>query len=269
MEIDWFTVGAQVVNFLVLVALLKKFLYGPIVRVMDERQARVAHRLEEAEAREERAKKEAEALRDKQEAIERERDDRLAELEREVAEERRRMLAEAREDVSQARDEWFGALERDQDQLLHEFRLQAEHRLFVALRRILGDVADAELDRRVVEIFVRRFRSLPDTELRALAPSAEDGSAAVHVHTAFEHPAKQQDRIEAALREAFGDHISVEFDVDADLLAGIELRTDGRKFGWSLQDYLQGLEEELIEELQQPSSATTEPVSAAEDRRVG
>jgi F-type H+-transporting ATPase subunit b len=49
--IDWFTVCAQIVNFLVLVALLKHFLYGPILRAMDAREQTIADRLAEAEQR--------------------------------------------------------------------------------------------------------------------------------------------------------------------------------------------------------------------------
>ena len=55
MQIDWFTVVAQIVNFLILVWLLKKFLYGPIIRAMDDRERRIASRLEEANARERQA----------------------------------------------------------------------------------------------------------------------------------------------------------------------------------------------------------------------
>ena len=49
MLIDWFTVVAQIVNFLILVALLKHFLYGPLVRAIDAREERIAARLAEAE----------------------------------------------------------------------------------------------------------------------------------------------------------------------------------------------------------------------------
>ena len=56
MLIDWFTVSFQVINFLILIALLKRFLYGPIIRAMEERESTIAARLFEAE----RAEKEAE-----------------------------------------------------------------------------------------------------------------------------------------------------------------------------------------------------------------
>ena len=47
MLIDWFTVVAQIVNFLVLVALMKHFLYGRLLRAIDEREAGIAARLAE------------------------------------------------------------------------------------------------------------------------------------------------------------------------------------------------------------------------------
>ncbi len=48
MGADWFTVVAQIINFLILVALLKRFLYGPIIRAMDRREAEIASRMDAA-----------------------------------------------------------------------------------------------------------------------------------------------------------------------------------------------------------------------------
>ena len=48
MNIDWFTLSAQIVNFLILLVLLRKFLYGPLRNVMQKREEKVTSRLEEA-----------------------------------------------------------------------------------------------------------------------------------------------------------------------------------------------------------------------------
>ncbi|MCF8123589.1 MAG: hypothetical protein K9K34_14360, partial [Desulfarculaceae bacterium] len=55
MLIDWFTVAAQVVNFLILVWLLKHFLYDRIIKAIDQREADIAARSEEAEAKQDAA----------------------------------------------------------------------------------------------------------------------------------------------------------------------------------------------------------------------
>ena len=51
MLIDWFTVGAQALNFLILVWLLKRFLYKPILHAIDEREKRIAKELADADAK--------------------------------------------------------------------------------------------------------------------------------------------------------------------------------------------------------------------------
>ena len=42
MLIDWPTVAFQIINFLILVALLKRFLYGRIVQAMETRETHIA-----------------------------------------------------------------------------------------------------------------------------------------------------------------------------------------------------------------------------------
>ena len=49
MHIDWFVFFAQIVNFLILLFLLKKFLYGRIINAMDAREAKIAAIFAEAE----------------------------------------------------------------------------------------------------------------------------------------------------------------------------------------------------------------------------
>jgi len=58
MLIDWFTVGAQVLNFLILVWLLKHFLYKPILNAIDAREKRIASELADADAKKSEAQKE-------------------------------------------------------------------------------------------------------------------------------------------------------------------------------------------------------------------
>jgi F-type H+-transporting ATPase subunit b len=58
MLIDWFTVGAQIVNFLILVWLLKHFLYKPILDAIDAREKKIAAELADADTKRTEAEKE-------------------------------------------------------------------------------------------------------------------------------------------------------------------------------------------------------------------
>ncbi len=270
MTIDWFTVAAQILNFVVLVWLLKRFLYGPVIRAMDAREERVVSRLKEARQREQEAAEEAQKLREEREAFARTEDARFDELERELAEERKRLLSEAREHVAVARREWLEALERDQATLMRAFRERAERRLFEILRDVLADVADADLEQRTVEVFVGRIRGVDGEELSALASPADGGPRRVEVRTAFEPTAGQRARLGEVLGECLPGDLDLAFRRDEALLAGIELRLDGRKFGWSLGSYLDGLEDELWNDVRSfvPDEASSAD-EARSDRRAG
>ena len=78
MQIDWLTTGAQIINFLVLLWLLKRFLYQPVIRAMDRREEKIAHRIREAEHREQTATAQAQAFQDKLQGWEVERAERLS-----------------------------------------------------------------------------------------------------------------------------------------------------------------------------------------------
>ena len=78
MGLDWFTLIAQIVNFLVLVWLLKHLFYGRVIRAMNEREARIAGRLEEAARTRASAEQEAELFRTRNRELEEQRDGMLA-----------------------------------------------------------------------------------------------------------------------------------------------------------------------------------------------
>ena len=73
MLIDWFTVGAQALNFLILVWLLKRFLYKPILNAIDAREKRIAAELADADAKKAEAQKERDEFQHKNEEFDQQR----------------------------------------------------------------------------------------------------------------------------------------------------------------------------------------------------
>jgi hypothetical protein len=86
MPIDWFTVAAQILNFIVLVWILKRFLYAPVLKTMAERQARIRATIEDADAEKKNARQQREAFEQKQKAVMQTRDEILQHAEDDAAE---------------------------------------------------------------------------------------------------------------------------------------------------------------------------------------
>jgi F-type H+-transporting ATPase subunit b len=111
--IDWFTVGAQVVNFLILVVLLKKFLYGPITQAMSAREAKIQAQLVEAETRRQEAAAAETAMQQRLQELEDKRQALAAQVEADVARQKKILLETARQEVGQYRQGWLQALARE------------------------------------------------------------------------------------------------------------------------------------------------------------
>jgi len=251
--IDWFTVFAQIFNFLILVALLKKFLYRPIINAMDEREAGIAARLEEARLQIEAAQREAELYRAKTRELEAGRAEMMENARQDAETRRSELLTQVREEVMNRRTAWYEALQQEKASFLHDLRVHAGAKFMQVSRRALRELAGAELEQAMLHVFLERLRQTADAAGDDLPPSLRQSGAEVAVTSSFEIPEGLRIQIEDTFRSRFAPECSFHYAISQDLLCGIELKTDGVRVAWSLQDYLGELEKELnLEFLKRP-----------------
>jgi len=239
MAIDAFTLVAQVVNFLVLLALLRAFLFRPVQRVMAERERRIAEEHAAAERARSEAEAAAQALADERESLVRERRERVAELEDEIGRTRVERLDQVRTEAEAARVAWRDDLERSRRETADELRRLAPVLLADALRRGWHELADEALEARAMHTFVHRLAQLDDDTRAALAAAAASGTVALS--TAFEPTREQREALTTALAETLGVAADVTFERDPLLIAGVALRAGDLRVGWSVDDHVTGL----------------------------
>jgi F-type H+-transporting ATPase subunit b len=247
--IDWFTVAAQVANFLVLVLLLRLFLYGPIARVMDERQRNIDDQLSEAERLRNEATAAGQRHREAMDRFEAEQEDRARGLREELDEERRARLQEVRAEIDELQARWWAAVQRERDGFLHELSQRIAEQAIEVARRALQDLAGEELEAQIVHRFVESLQDVDPALRAALIRAAEQDGRRLHVRTAFPLTGELRDRLGAAVQEAVGKGHELRFDVVPTLLGGVEVRAGGQSLAWTLEDYLESLESGLSEVL--------------------
>lgn len=235
MQIDWLTVSAQLINFLVLVWLLQRFLYRPVLDAMDKREARIASRLAEADRREANARDEARAWREKTEAFERKADALLVEA-REAAERQRRTLVEAaRTEVEATRERWQHELAREQQEFRDALERELAASALEVARRLLADLARASLQDEALATLVRQLESLPEEERQAMVAAAPR----LRLASAFEVDTGSRDRLADALARTLGTPVELECVRKPELLLGVELVGNGRKLDWNASAWLE------------------------------
>jgi len=271
MPINWFTVVAQGINFLILVWLLKHFLYKPILHAIDERERGIATQLAQAEAKKAEAQKERDDFQHKNEAFDRERAALLQRAADEANAERRRLLDDARKDADSLRTTRRDALRNEQRDLSQDIIRWTQKEVFAITRKTLADLAATTLEERMSAVFVQRLRALTGPAKEQLASSLKTSNLPARVRSAFDLPPEQRAAIQKALNETFAADIHVQFETVPELVSGIEISANGQKVAWSIADYLTTLEKsagELLHEDAKPeprreSKNGLEPVASA------
>ena len=261
MLIDWFTVGAQIVNFLILVWLLKHFLYKPILDAIDAREKRIAAELADADAKKAEAEKERTDFEDKNKAFDRQRSALLGKVADEAKAERERLIDQAKKDAESLRVTQADALRGDQVRLGSEITLLAEKEVFAIARKALTDLSTVSLEERIGEVFTRRLRELDPKAKELLSAALKNSPQPALIRSAFDLPADQKAAIQNALNETFSTVVRIKFEDSQDVVCGIELTANGQKVAWSIASYLTELSKKVSDlvDTQSPPAGTAVP----------
>lgn len=243
MQLDWFTTVAQIVNFLILVALLKRFLYGPIVRAMHSREAQIATQLRDAEEKLAVAERQTALYHDRLHDFDARRDALLVQAKKDAEAQRQHLFDQARQDVQQAQARWHTLLQQERLSFLQELRQQAGQQVCTVARQALTDLASVDLERAVVDHFLARLQGIDDEVRHMLGRSAH--AEGVVVRSAFPMPSDIRQRVADAVHTTLMDGVDVAFTTQPDMLCGIELEVSGHKIAWNLAQYMVSLEEHM------------------------
>ena len=245
MLIDWFTVGAQVVNFVILVWLMKHFLYKPILNAIDAREKRIASELADANAKKAEAEKERADFENKNKAFDDQRSALLSKATGDAKDEGAQLLDKARKDADSLRDTQAAALQSDHAKMGSQITRMATEEVFGIARKALSDLATVSLEERMGEVFTRRVHQMNGKDKELLAAALKASSEPAVVRSAFAMPAEQQAAIQNALNETFSAVVRIRFETTKEAICGIELSANGQKVGWSIATYISALDEKI------------------------
>lgn len=223
MEFDWTTSLLEVINFLVLMWILQRFLYKPVGEAVARRRAVI-----------EQTQLETRTLRAEAESLQRQYEGRMAawteetsrarsQMLQEIAGERQRLLAELQVSLEEERSKQHALEERRASEL--RLALQNDARLegsrFAA--RLLSRLASPSLARRILDVLLEDLGQLADPDLTALRAAAEDGASTADISTSHELDPEQRDSLARALAEVMQKTVDCDFRLDPALIAGCRI----------------------------------------------
>jgi len=244
MRLDWSTLALQLVNFTILVVLLQRFLYRPVLRVLDARRAA-------GEAQRAQAQQALQSLAQERAALEAERTRFAAERgeARKAVEAQAQQLMAARraaaeKDAAAFLEEARKTLAREREQVLGEARRTALALAVEMTHRVLAEIPESMRWQSWLERLDGYLDSLGETERVELAGELE-GGAPLRVVTAAALPEAIAAQWRESLKRALGAPVKITFETSAELIGGAELRFPHATLSFSVQAMLQRLDREL------------------------
>jgi len=168
MLIDWFTLIAQLVNFLILAWLLKRFLYHPIVAALDAREKKIASELQHATMVEDEAKKSMSELKQKHDALDKQRTQIMQQAAKEADEKKAKLFIEAHQEYETLRARLKESLHNEQKNLQQEIIDRITSEVFSIAEKVLAELADLSLEDRIVKVFCERLQNTAKSDITAM-----------------------------------------------------------------------------------------------------
>jgi F-type H+-transporting ATPase subunit b len=241
-QIDWLTVGAQWVNFLILMWLLRRYLYQPILRAMDKRQQAIATRTAAAISKTEQAEQLARDYRDKLAELEARRAELLVAARADADAERTKLMEQARADAKAESEQWRRDLAREKSDFQTQINRQLGGLITATARKAVEDLCSKSLEQALCDQFLERLQQLPTVE-KCLFTEPIPGELVLA--SSFELDLAQRNRFDSALRDILASDVSLRFETLRNSSFGVALSSADHTLEWQLERYFTELQAEL------------------------
>jgi len=240
LELNTSTFILEIANFLILVWILKRFFYQPVLDIIARRQASIEATLAEANAVRSEAREQQHRYQDRLADWEREKQTAQGELDSEIRRQREQQLADLESDLAMVREKELVLVQRKLEgerQQLVDSALQQSARFATQL---LSAAAGPEVERGLIRLLLDELNKLPAEQrekLRTVNNATADKTVITSAY-ALDQPTRRA--LEKLCREILPTNDEFHYQQDPAILAGVRIDLGSWVLGANLQDELNG-----------------------------
>lgn len=239
MELNWTTFILEIINFLVLVWILKRFLYRPVMNAIARRRAEIDKSLEDARKTREQAEAMKVQYSNRLRDWEKEKETAHETLRREIGAERERLTAELHARLDQERERLRAIEERHREDAARRTEEKAMQQASTFASRLLTRIAGPELEDRLAEAAIADLSELSTEQCDLLRGAWRSANREISVTSAHPLGEARLDALNKALAQLLDEeHVSVEAKINPDLVAGLRISVGPWLLRANLQDEL-------------------------------
>lgn len=246
MNINWFEIAAQIFNFFLILFILQKFLYKPVMKAMDERQERIEKSQIEADAKMKDATELIDEYNGKMDDIQREKREILEQARTQAQEKRERLLEDYKQEAESKRHVYLKEIEDEKQNFTRHLRKNLGESAVKIASHILNAISSKDLEGEVFNTFVGDLKNL-----RQNVPDSEDlkGEEHISVHSFKELSQYEKKTVEEILRDQLENVKEIAYVTDPGLGLGYELNLETYTVHTNIKNYLEEIEKDIIENL--------------------
>ncbi len=245
MSINWITVFFQLIYFLIIVWILKKYLFKPVLAAMDNREKTIQARLMKAAEAVKEAEKEKTSMEKKVTDLEKAKDKVLADAEDKAIDKYNKMLATFNDEVQANRKTFEEQMILERELLRNSIRELANSVIINTISDALEDLAGATVKEALITTFIKKLSNNSFKDLKDLKKYYQKHGS-IKVNSSFEITSLQQKEISNLILGLIGEKsIDIEFIVEEKILCGIEVLCLPLMITYGLNTYMEELKSNL------------------------
>lgn len=248
MELSWSTFILEIINFLVLVWLLKRFLYKPVREVIARRQAGIEKTMTEADAKYAEATKLQQQYESRLADWQHERQTKREALQSELNAESNRQREQLQVQLQQDREKAevaAGKRQFDQQRKMEETALKQSARF---ASKLLQDLAGPETESRLIDKLLTDLEKLKNQETGILKSQNLSTPDKIEICSAYSISDEHKQQLEQALKSLTGQDIPVHYKEESSLIAGLRVSIGSWVINANIQQELNSFAELSHEE---------------------
>lgn len=249
MELSWSTFILEIINFLVLVWILKRFLYRPVLNVLEKRREKIAQTLNEATERQTQAVALEKQYQGRLDEWELEKQQARESLQQEIQTEKNRRLEQLQNELTSERKKAAVLDARQQSESLKHVQHTAHKQAAKFASKILIATAGPEQESRLFDLFMNELEKLSDDNINRLRDACTNSECNIIVTSAYPLSKDQQQQLTQLLSTLYEQPITISYSQDTNLIAGLRVTMGAWVLHLNLQDELTGFVELSHEKL--------------------
>ena len=230
---ELYTIIAQLINFSVLLFILNKFLYKPILKTMDKRREDIKNKIEKTQNKLEESDKLKEEYFNKLQEVEKENIALRKQALEDIKKFKDSELQKVKEDISLKKDKFNDYLDLEQKSLIENFNENLLDLFVEYSNNILQVLANSTLQDELVNNFMQKINDLTDEKVESVNKlNVED----MYISSNDELTDKQKDFIKDSLVKKGFKFKDIQYTVDKKLILGIELKAKSYVLSWDVRE---------------------------------